>query len=53
MAGSRPGALLASCWATLMFVGKKGYVDAARDILQATQKITRGKSDRDQFCFVV
>jgi len=33
MTGSRAGALLAACWATLMSIGKAGYVGAARRII--------------------
>jgi len=33
IAGSRPGALIAGCWATMVHVGKAGYVAAARRIL--------------------
>ncbi|KAK5322584.1 Dihydrosphingosine phosphate lyase [Exophiala xenobiotica] len=38
IAGSRPGALIAGCWASMMFVGEKGYVDAAHKIV--TTKLT-------------
>ena len=33
MAGSRPGALIAGCWASMMSVGEKGYVDATHKIV--------------------
>jgi sphinganine-1-phosphate aldolase len=33
LAGSRPGALIAGCWATLMSVGEKGYIDATHKIV--------------------
>ena len=42
ISGSRPGALLAACWATLMYVGKAGYVDAAREIISAARQIKSG-----------
>lgn len=35
MAGSRPGALIAGCWATMMSIGKQGYVDATHKIVSA------------------
>jgi sphinganine-1-phosphate aldolase len=38
MAGSRPGALIAGCWASMMYMGEKGYVDATHKIVSA--KIT-------------
>ncbi|RMZ76272.1 hypothetical protein DV737_g4892, partial [Chaetothyriales sp. CBS 132003] len=33
IAGSRPGALIAGCWATLMSTGLSGYVDATNKIV--------------------
>jgi sphinganine-1-phosphate aldolase len=39
MAGSRPGALIAACWASLMSVGEAGYIDACHTIVGATKKI--------------
>ncbi len=35
IAGSRPGALIAGCWASMMSVGEKGYVDATNKIVAA------------------
>ncbi|KAL9033913.1 MAG: hypothetical protein Q9180_005696 [Flavoplaca navasiana] len=39
IAGSRPGALIASCWASLMSVGEKGYIDSCHSIVGAAKKI--------------
>lgn len=39
IAGSRPGALIAGCWASLMSVGESGYVDACVKIVGTTKKI--------------
>lgn len=39
MAGSRPGALIAGCWASLMKVGEAGYIDACVKIVGTTKKI--------------
>lgn len=39
IAGSRPGALIAGCWASLMRVGEAGYIDACHTIVGATKKI--------------
>ncbi|TAQ84097.1 hypothetical protein B7494_g7582 [Chlorociboria aeruginascens] len=39
IAGSRPGALIAGCWASLMKVGENGYIDACHNIVGATKKI--------------
>lgn len=33
IAGSRPGALIAGCWASMMSVGEKGYIDATHKIV--------------------
>lgn len=35
-AGSRPGALIAVAWATLVSMGESGYLEAARRILETT-----------------
>lgn len=42
IAGSRPGALIAACWATLVSVGAEGYTDAARRVLGAARSIAAG-----------
>lgn len=39
MAGSRPGALIAGCWASLMRMGEDGYLDSCLQIVSARQKI--------------
>ncbi|KAK1983188.1 pyridoxal phosphate-dependent transferase [Colletotrichum cereale] len=39
MAGSRPGALIAGCWASLMKVGEAGYIDACVKIVGTAKKI--------------
>jgi glutamate/tyrosine decarboxylase-like PLP-dependent enzyme len=41
-AGSRPGALSASCWASLLSVGEKGYLDATRKIMISAETIKKG-----------
>uniref|UniRef100_A0AAQ5YBN7 sphinganine-1-phosphate aldolase n=1 Tax=Amphiprion ocellaris TaxID=80972 RepID=A0AAQ5YBN7_AMPOC len=33
VAGSRPGGIIAACWATMMHMGENGYVDATRKIV--------------------
>lgn len=38
-AGSRPGGLSAACWAALVSIGEKGYLDAAQKILEAADYI--------------
>ncbi|PFH55378.1 hypothetical protein XA68_18447 [Ophiocordyceps unilateralis] len=39
LAGSRPGALIAGCWASMMAVGESGYVDACVQIVGTAKKI--------------
>ncbi|KAI0162797.1 pyridoxal phosphate-dependent transferase [Pestalotiopsis sp. NC0098] len=39
IAGSRPGALIAGCWASMMKVGEPGYVDACSKIVGTAKKI--------------
>lgn len=39
MAGSRPGALIAGCWASLMNTGEDGYVHTALQIVSAAKQI--------------
>jgi len=39
MAGSRPGALSAACWATLVSIGERGYLAAAEQILRTAARL--------------
>ncbi|KAF9970790.1 hypothetical protein BGZ73_006427 [Actinomortierella ambigua] len=39
IAGSRPGALVAGCWTTLMHIGEQGYTEHAKTILGAKEKV--------------
>lgn len=41
LAGSRPGALMAGCWATLVNIGADGYRDSCHSIVSATMKLRR------------
>ena len=41
-AGSRPGALSATCWAAMVSVGESGYTEAARRILATGARIRDG-----------
>ncbi|GAM84888.1 hypothetical protein ANO11243_028900 [Dothideomycetidae sp. 11243] len=47
MAGSRPGALIAGCWASLMTVGETGYVDSCHKIVGAQKEIADAIRTRD------
>ncbi len=42
IAGSRPGGLSAACWASMVSMGEKGYLDAARKIMATADKIKKG-----------
>ena len=39
MAGSRPGALIAACWTSLMSVGEAGYLSACEQIVGTAKKL--------------
>jgi len=39
IAGSRPGALIAGCWASLVSQGENGYLDACKRIVGAAKSI--------------
>lgn len=47
IAGSRPGALLACAWASLMSIGESGYKARVKSILDASDKIAKGISEID------
>ncbi|KAH8697711.1 putative sphinganine-1-phosphate aldolase BST1 [Talaromyces proteolyticus] len=38
IAGSRPGALIAGCWASLMTIGESGYIASCHQIVGAAKK---------------
>jgi sphinganine-1-phosphate aldolase len=42
LAGSRPGALSATCWAAMVSIGQNGYTEAARRILATGARIRDG-----------
>jgi glutamate/tyrosine decarboxylase-like PLP-dependent enzyme len=42
MGGSKPGALMAVAWAVLVKLGREGYMDAARRILETGEQIREG-----------
>ncbi|WP_457551212.1 aminotransferase class V-fold PLP-dependent enzyme [Desulfobacula sp.] len=44
-AGSRSGALSAACWASMLSIGEKGYLDAAKKIMAAADIIKKGICD--------
>ncbi|MDB5283319.1 MAG: Pyridoxal-dependent decarboxylase, partial [Bacteroidota bacterium] len=42
LAGSRPGALSAACWAAMLTMGEEGYLKATKAIVETAQKIKKG-----------
>ncbi|KAA0717971.1 Sphingosine-1-phosphate lyase 1 [Triplophysa tibetana] len=42
MAGSRPGGIIAACWATMMHMGENGYVEATKKVIETALKIKEG-----------
>lgn len=42
LAGSRPGALSAACWAAMVTIGEEGYLASSRRILEAAATVRRG-----------
>ncbi len=42
LAGSRPGALSAACWAAMLAMGEEGYLKATKAILETADKISEG-----------
>uniref|UniRef100_A0A8D0LB81 Sphingosine-1-phosphate lyase 1 n=1 Tax=Sphenodon punctatus TaxID=8508 RepID=A0A8D0LB81_SPHPU len=39
VAGSRPGGIIAACWATMMYMGEDGYVEATKKIITTARFI--------------
>ena len=42
ISGSRAGAIIAVCWATLMYFGEDGYVESTRKIISTARYIAKG-----------
>ncbi len=42
LAGSRPGALSAACWAAMISMGENGYLEATQRIMETAGKIKEG-----------
>ena len=40
--GSRAGAIIAACWATMMYIGEEGYIQSTKEIIDTTRKIEAG-----------
>ncbi|XP_063047447.1 sphingosine-1-phosphate lyase 1 [Engraulis encrasicolus] len=39
VAGSRPGGIIAACWATMMHMGLNGYVETTKKVIQTARNI--------------
>lgn len=50
LAGSRPGALIAGCWASLMSQGESGYVEACHKIVGTAKKIEAAIHENPALC---
>ncbi|KAL1922610.1 uncharacterized protein VTP21DRAFT_10149 [Calcarisporiella thermophila] len=48
IAGSRPGALIAGCWAALMVMGESGYIEATRKMVTSAKRIEAGIRNIDE-----
>lgn len=48
MAGSRPGALIAGCWASLMRMGEDGYLDTCLKIVSTAKQIEKAIRTSDK-----
>ncbi|KAJ3332913.1 hypothetical protein HDU76_012650 [Blyttiomyces sp. JEL0837] len=42
IAGSRPGALVAGCWTTMLRLGESGYVESTKQIISSARRIKQG-----------
>ncbi|QLL33417.1 hypothetical protein HG536_0E03280 [Torulaspora globosa] len=41
LAGSRPGALVVGCWATMIRMGENGYIESCKEIITAARKLKK------------
>ncbi|KAM3913487.1 sphingosine-1-phosphate lyase 1 [Leptodactylus fuscus] len=41
VAGSRPGGIVAACWATMMHMGEDGYIEATKSIISTARFIVK------------
>ncbi|XP_068927209.1 sphingosine-1-phosphate lyase 1 isoform X1 [Petaurus breviceps papuanus] len=51
MAGSRPGGIIAACWATLMHMGENGYIEATKSIIR-TARFLKSELEKIKGIFV-
>ena len=50
IAGSRPGALSAACWAVMCHLGEEGYLERTRLIMDTAQMIAKGVEGIPELC---
>lgn len=43
LSGSRPGCLSAGAWVTIMTIGREGYVEYTKRIIEATLQLSKAK----------
>ncbi|XP_051156641.1 sphingosine-1-phosphate lyase [Leptopilina boulardi] len=48
--GSRAGGIIASCWASMMYFGNNGYLEATRKIIDTTKYIERELRKMEGIC---
>ncbi|KAG9485221.1 hypothetical protein GDO78_008354 [Eleutherodactylus coqui] len=41
VAGSRPGGIIAACWATMMHMGEDGYIEATKNVISTARFIIK------------
>lgn len=52
LAGSRPGALVAGCWASMQYMGRDGYLNSAKSIVLTARKLRLGIEKMSDLFFV-
>jgi sphinganine-1-phosphate aldolase len=53
IAGSRPGALIAGCWASMLSLGRAGYISATNKIVAARQTIQNAIAEHPELSAVL
>ncbi|CAL9734587.1 sphingosine-1-phosphate lyase [Monosporozyma servazzii] len=46
LAGSRPGALVVGCWATMINMGEVGYIESCKEIVEGARKLKKYIQER-------
>ncbi|KAI3363008.1 hypothetical protein L3Q82_011671, partial [Scortum barcoo] len=47
VAGSRPGGIIAACWATMMHMGENGYIDATKKIKKSSAQHAKSEEQSE------